>query len=319
MKKLFLCVVGIEILAACTNALWYGEEGRKLDEVYAKYKGKELYCLGYCLLGDGYTEYMINYDKEYIEFKNHSYDGKPCMAYDAKTEIKLAKRQNVDAPCWTATYDTFLKKRLASGGHHPHIVDGSQGYVVYDNTYNTEGVLNVRVPRLPNYIYDTLRSGNEYSTYNGYIKISDIGTGKFGSWGTKEEADAFNHQMENEHQKDQKEKEDETRKKQQALKDMEKQYGYPWCNPRYLFFTQNKCMDNVNGAFFQVLQQTPDGTLVSFIKSPDYVLLISKNSKDDSVADGYSIYNGIFAVDGTYQYTSIFGATRTVKRLKRLK
>ena len=78
-------------------------------------------------------------------------------------------------------------------------------------------------------------------------------------------------------------------------------------------------MDEVNGAFFQVLQQTPDGTLVSFIKSPDYVLLISKNSKDDSVADGYSIYNGIFAVDGTYQYTSIFGATRTVKRLKRLK
>ncbi len=108
-------------------------------------------------------------------------------------------------------------------------------------------------------------------------------------------------------------------KARQERENMSKQYGYPWCNPRYLFFTQNKCMDEVNGAFFQVLQQTPDGTLVSFIKSPDYVLLISKNSKDDSVADGYSIYNGIFAVDGTYQYTSVFGATRTVKRLKRLK
>ena len=108
-------------------------------------------------------------------------------------------------------------------------------------------------------------------------------------------------------------------KARQERENISKKYGYPWCNPRYLFFTQNKCMDEVNGAFFQVLQQTPDGTLVSFIKSPDYVLLISKNSKDDSVADGYSIYNGIFAVDGTYQYTSIFGATRTVKRLKRLK
>lgn len=108
-------------------------------------------------------------------------------------------------------------------------------------------------------------------------------------------------------------------KARQKRENMSKQYGYQWCNQRYLFFTQNKCMEEVNGNFFEVLQQTSDGTLVSFIKSPDYIFLISKNSKDASVADGYPIYDGLFAVDGTYQYTSILGTIKTVKRLKRLK
>lgn len=95
---------------------------------------------------------------------------------------------------------------------------------------------------------------------------------------------------------------------------------YPLCNPRYLFFTQDKCKkDNVNGNFFRVLQQTPDGTLVSFIKSPDYVLFISQNPKDASLADNSPIYDGSFAVDGTYQYSSILGNVKTVKKLKRLK
>ena len=107
--------------------------------------------------------------------------------------------------------------------------------------------------------------------------------------------------------------------KKQQMKDMEKQYGYPWCSPSHLFFTQDKCMDSVAGMWFHVLQQLPDGTLVSFIKDPSYVLFISKNSKDSSLPDEYPIYDGLFAVDGIYQYTSILGSTRTVKRLKRLK
>lgn len=336
MKKYF--AVGLILLiSACTNSFLYGQEGKNLDDAYQKYYGKELYCLGYCLLGNGYSEYQVNHEKEYIEMTQVSHpgpkDNRHCMAYDNQSNTRLAMNPKTEVPCWIGTYDTFLNKQILPN-KPPYIVDGNQGYVVYDSSiaYNTagldrykfingqlqvinyppEGILSVtKAPYTPS-LFQT-------PSYDGYIKISDIGTGKFGSWGTKEEADAFNIKMKNEHEKEKKKEEDKKKQKEQELKNMTKKYGYPWCSRRYLFFSQDKCMEDVDGYAFRVLQQIPDGTLVSFIKSPDYMFFIPKNSKDASLADGSPIYDGLFAVDGTYQYISVLGATRTVKRVKRLK
>lgn len=77
---------------------------------------------------------------------------------------------------------------------------------------------------------------------------------------------------------------------------------------------------------YKVLQQISEGTLVTVkgdfayyahqTDTPD-VFLITKNNVDKNNVDNETIQDGFFEQIGTFQYMNSFGATRTVKKLKR--
>lgn len=73
---------------------------------------------------------------------------------------------------------------------------------------------------------------------------------------------------------------------------------------------------------YKVLQQTKDGTLtVLRFNGPVYafpeMFLIVKNKHDSALVDGDIVYSGVFQDMGNYQYTTVTGSVKTIKKYKR--
>jgi len=131
-----------------------------------------------------------------------------------------------------------------------------------------------------------------------------------------------------------KERAEEEAKAEAERKALEKKHGMKFCD-KYTFYNTKGCMVELgqNRKFLMVSQQIPDGTLVreSFIEMVGYdgceamsgmycePIFIEKNAKDSRVVDGRLLEGGLFGNIGTYQYTTTFGAQKTVVRIKRLK
>ena len=79
------------------------------------------------------------------------------------------------------------------------------------------------------------------------------------------------------------------------------------------------------GRLYQVLQQTPKGTLIEImpmVSAMAYsgyprIAFITKNSTDSNLTDEERLFPGYFQDIGTYQYTNSNGGTSTVKKFKR--
>lgn len=111
-----------------------------------------------------------------------------------------------------------------------------------------------------------------------------------------------------------------------------KKYGYEWCSDK---INDNCLIKNEKYTGFKVVEQRSDGTLVKTTTAglftlvtafttglpmlfEDYQCFIIANPKDAKIDEFSNIDDGIFALVGTYQYLSLDGTTRTVKKLKRL-
>lgn len=129
-----------------------------------------------------------------------------------------------------------------------------------------------------------------------------------------------------------KQKEEENRRiakekeQNRIMKNDEKKYGKKFCSEPVLnvYILRNAavpsdCMTYSDNLIFEVSQQVQDGTLVN-VAYPQYMrhLLITKNKKDSVLVTGQNVPAGIFIGQGNYTYTTIFGATNTVSKLKRL-
>lgn len=119
---------------------------------------------------------------------------------------------------------------------------------------------------------------------------------------------------------------DKKKKRDRLMKNDEKKYGKKYCSEPVLnvYILRNAavpsdCMTYSDNLIFEVSQQVQDGTLVN-VAYPQYMrhLLITKNKKDSVLVTGQNVPAGIFIGQGNYTYTTIFGATNTVSKLKRL-
>ncbi len=119
---------------------------------------------------------------------------------------------------------------------------------------------------------------------------------------------------------------DKKKEQDRLMKKYEKKYGKKFCSEPLLniYILRNMavpsdCMVYSDNLVFEVSQQIQDGTLVS-VAYPQYIrnLLIAKNKKDTALVTGQNVPAGIFIGQGNYTYTTIFGATNTVSKLKRL-
>ena len=132
----------------------------------------------------------------------------------------------------------------------------------------------------------------------------------------------------------------EEQKKQENTKSLEKKLGKKLCsyddlpeNPFHvsdgaptLGYMGNSALRNCAfqlGAFFSVLNQTDSGTLITV--HAEYsrnfgngIYFISKNSTDSKLVDDQRVEDGYFERIGTFQYTAVSGAKKTVLKLKRL-
>lgn len=75
--------------------------------------------------------------------------------------------------------------------------------------------------------------------------------------------------------------------------------------------------------FFSVLNQTSTGTLITIHSLyrnnfGNSIYFISKNPTDSNLVDDQRVQDGYFENIGTYKYTAVSGATKTVLKLKRL-
>lgn len=83
----------------------------------------------------------------------------------------------------------------------------------------------------------------------------------------------------------------------------------------------SKCLLEIKPYETRVIQQLPDGILASFSDPSGFsnaIFFISKNQKDAELVDNVPIPGGIFVREGTYSYNNVFGAPKTVIKLKRI-
>lgn len=79
------------------------------------------------------------------------------------------------------------------------------------------------------------------------------------------------------------------------------------------------------GRFYEVFQQTTDGTLVRLrpnsyeMRYSGYpkMFLITKNKQDSALVDGENIHGGTFQDMGNYKYVTVTGTIKTIKKYKR--
>lgn len=92
----------------------------------------------------------------------------------------------------------------------------------------------------------------------------------------------------------------------------------------YFISAQNvpaKCLLKIRPYETKVIKQTPEGTLALFAAPHGFnsvTFLISKNKKDVELVDNMNIPSGVFVREGNYTYKNIFGASKTVIKLKRI-
>ena len=132
----------------------------------------------------------------------------------------------------------------------------------------------------------------------------------------------------------------EEQKQQESIKSLEKKFGKKLCSydqlPENPFHTSegvptlgymgSSALKNCAfrlGSIFTVLNQTSSGTLITVHSAYTHtfsngIYLISKNNTDSKLVDDQRIEDGYFENIGTFQYTSVTGAKKTVLKLKRL-
>lgn len=84
----------------------------------------------------------------------------------------------------------------------------------------------------------------------------------------------------------------------------------------------SKCLLEIRPYETKALQQVSDGTLAIFLAPSGFsntIFFISKNKIDFNLVDNMPIPEGIFVRDGVYSYTNVFGASKRIIRLKRIK
>lgn len=116
-------------------------------------------------------------------------------------------------------------------------------------------------------------------------------------------------------------------------KHIESQYpniftNYDYCsNPDLVWYflaglnVPSKCLLEIKPYETKSMQQLPDGTLASFSDPSGFssaIFFISKNQKDSELVDNVPIPKGIFVREGSYSYNTVFGASKTVVKLKRV-
>ncbi len=116
-------------------------------------------------------------------------------------------------------------------------------------------------------------------------------------------------------------------KQAKEVQTIEKKYSKKFCSEELHWYGLSKqsipknCLLYAQTGYLTVMQQAPSGTLVNLrlpVGYSDQTYFVVSNSKDSGLADDQAISQGIFENVGTYQYTSVTGATRTVVKLKRL-
>ncbi|MCM1223657.1 MAG: hypothetical protein NC548_55330 [Lachnospiraceae bacterium] len=115
---------------------------------------------------------------------------------------------------------------------------------------------------------------------------------------------------------------------QEQLQKISKKYGYKFCNgggvDQYLARAEaipKNCITQVPTAL-KVLQQTDDGTLATSpflpaIYSDSNIVLVVNNKAISKIPDG-GLFAGYFIGAGTYKYTNVLGAKRTIQKIKLL-
>ncbi len=262
MKKHNLLVTIFCILTGCTNAFYYGEKGKLLDDAYEKYKCKEIACLGKCTI--------IEYDKEIS-------------------------------------------------------VDGEKSYVIVDSYMSDtdEPIFNI--------VEGPIKQCGPFHPYvtSKKIKLSDIGTSKYGSWDFKDKANVFNDDYNKKQEAKRKRELKEFNERQakrikEIYKKYEDEYGYPACSIEYeeVFWGNRKnCVFEIGAGghhmhnYFQVLWQDFYGTFVNFAPIPLIGMAIQYNKTDKVVREGQKIKDGVFLIVGTYDYSTKYRIP-VVKRLK---
>jgi len=198
------------------------------------------------------------------------------------------------------------------------------------------------------YIFDVIRSSSKvtecpsteigglvladwlYPSHSYYRRICPIGEKQKSQilyWKELEKEYIDKKEYEYEQAKEE-EKEYEKQKKQQAVmyENLRKKTGIDWCSPKNfgMLLEQNNgnlprnCMFEEDAKLFSVLQQTSDGTIIHDVVGENIVYFIEKNKVDSDSVDNAFIKEGVFVNIGTYKYTNVLGATRTIYRLKRI-
>lgn len=113
----------------------------------------------------------------------------------------------------------------------------------------------------------------------------------------------------------------------ETLNAIQKKYNKPFCAATelvsYAFAKKappQNCLLLVGAGHLTVLQQTKAGTLVNMqvTQYEDATYFIVSNSKDSGAVDNQRLDAGVFENIGTFQYSNVLGATRTISKLKRI-
>lgn len=131
---------------------------------------------------------------------------------------------------------------------------------------------------------------------------------------------------------DQLKQEDEDKKIKEynaKIKSIEKKYGYKFCPEPSTIMTYfitgrpipSNCILVAGDIDFLIFQQVNGGTLLQF-RTPNYmigqIVFVSRNNTDAELPDNVAAPGGYFVRTGSYKYSSVLGAGKTVYKLKRL-
>ena len=200
-------------------------------------------------------------------------------------------------------------------------VDNSVGYIPFKVKICNEKDCEIYVKKAP---LDTSLWLLKTQNADGRILLSDINTGKFGSWGTKTESEEFAIEYSKKLKEIEKQNEQTQKELQEwAEKISKKAGGLKWCQPSGIIDIMiagglpQKCLFISDGPRWKVLQQTKEGTLVS-MEWADKIFFIESNKTDSILFDDDFLKPGVFTSVGKFQYLNPLGTTKTIPKLKRI-
>lgn len=206
MKKIIM-LIGSILLNGCSSELLYGSteiiksfkrsyellnntQSRDLEIAYNTYKDKELYCLGRCIIynpidlnlySDNVPKYKVNREKGYVE------NEQGCQIID--DIFDLAKHQK-SAPCLA---ERNSDENVVDGGFKVTVIGTEMGYPPVNDISEYSAIISGNLPhpkknveylkvKVPATKRNIIYAKDGFVTK--FIKLSDIGKGRFGDWGT---------------------------------------------------------------------------------------------------------------------------------------
>lgn len=159
--------------------------------------------------------------------------------------------------------------------------------------------------------------------------VSDLVSGNKGYWDFNDYL-AKQKKISDADKANQKRYDDEVKRLEQAAAEqtrLSKKYGKKYCAESNLLgyamvkkTPESGCLFNISYGNVTVLQQTNAGTIVH-MQVTHYdtaTYLIVANAKDKGLVYDQPIAAGVFENIGTFQYTNVLGATRTIAKFKRV-